>query len=689
MKEITMKRQTSLMVKISMIMILMVAAILGAVIAVVGFRLRAELTRITLQDTLAVVKGRAGEIGQIMEGLHWQLNMISIRDKFVTADTAEREAAVRDTARALPPDVNLLYTSGPDGQFYTSQNGRGDISDRAYFQAVMKQGADYVVSEAVLARDTGLPTLNLVKAVQSREGKTIRLVAYQIKLDALSEIAAAIKIGRTGYGFIVDNTGLVLAHPKPQAIMKLNLTNADKDGYRDMDALGKRMTSEESGFGAYRSPDGTPMTAYWYRIPNTPGWAFGATLPSLEVFEAANPIIRMLIIALVIAVAVAVAVSILVTRTIVNPLRFVAEGMGRLAEGDVAMEGIDESTLRRLLERGDELGVVGRAMSHLMEKLTEVASGMLTASGEVAGGSGQLANTAQSLSQGTTEQAASIEELSASVEELAATIKQNADNTSQADSLARRVAMNAEASGKSVQETVKSMGEIASRVSVIEAIASQTNLLALNAAIEAARAGEAGKGFAVVASEVRKLAENSQKAAAQINELSKSSVAVAQEAGHMLEALVPDIRKTAELIQEIAAASSEQSSGADQISKGVTQMDSVVQENAASAEELAGTAEELSTQAALLADRVSFFKLAKAGGGRLIDAPRPAPHRESPPAAGPRGTKTEKAPAGKGVTVKEAPRDVPSPEPVKTATSITLPNKDAPTDKEDEDFKEF
>jgi methyl-accepting chemotaxis protein len=168
------------------------------------------------------------------------------------------------------------------------------------------------------------------------------------------------------------------------------------------------------------------------------------------------------------------------------------------------------------------------------------------------------------------------------------------------------------------------MKQIASKIGIIEEIARQTNLLALNAAIEAAQAGEAGKGFAVVASEVRKLAERSATAAAEINELSEKSVQVAVDAGKRLEELVPDIKKTAEFIQEIAAASEEQSKGAEQIAKGVTQMDSVVQQNAASSEELAATANELSGQAANLSAAIAFFKVSDGKANTATSAVMPA-----------------------------------------------------------------
>jgi methyl-accepting chemotaxis protein len=191
-----------------------------------------------------------------------------------------------------------------------------------------------------------------------------------------------------------------------------------------------------------------------------------------------------------------------------------------------------------------------------------------------------------------------------------ATIKQNADNAQQTEKIALKSAVDATESGKAVSETVSAMKEIASRVSIIEEIARQTNLLALNAAIEAARAGEHGKGFAVVASEVRKLAERSQSAAGEISKLSTISVEVAEKAGAMLAKLVPDIQKTSELVQEISAASKEQTMGADQINASIQQLNQVIQQNAGAAEEMSSTAEELSSQAEQLQSTVSFFKIA-------------------------------------------------------------------------------
>jgi methyl-accepting chemotaxis protein len=256
------------------------------------------------------------------------------------------------------------------------------------------------------------------------------------------------------------------------------------------------------------------------------------------------------------------------------------------------------------------------------------------------------------MSQGSTEQAAAAEEASSSMEQMASNIRQNADNAQQTEKIAQKAAEDAKDGGQAVTDAVKAMKQIAEKISIIEEISRQTNLLALNAAIEAARAGEHGKGFAVVAAEVRKLAERSQEAAGEITQLSGSSVEVAERAGGMLEKLVPDIQKTAELVREISAASSEQNSGAVQINKAIQQLDQVTQQNASSSEEMASTSEELAGQAESLQEAISYFRIqasqaratrvVRSGNGEGRNAAlhakanvaRPAPETKEPVASG-------------------------------------------------------
>ena len=267
-----------------------------------------------------------------------------------------------------------------------------------------------------------------------------------------------------------------------------------------------------------------------------------------------------------------------------------------------------------LKQRGPEDELMA-ALHAMVDKLKEVVMEVKSSADNVAGGSQQLAANAQEMSQGATEQAAAAEEASSSIEEMSSNIKQNADNAMQTDKIATKSALDAQEGGKAVAQTVAAMKEIASKISIIEEISRQTNLLALNAAIEAARAGEHGKGFAVVASEVRKLAERSQVAAAEISRLSSVSVEVAETAGNMLSKMLPDIQKTAELVQEITAASREQDTGAEQINKSIQQLDQVIQQNAGASEEMSSTAEELSSQAEQLQGIISFFKVDIHGHG--------------------------------------------------------------------------
>jgi len=310
----------------------------------------------------------------------------------------------------------------------------------------------------------------------------------------------------------------------------------------------------------------------------------------------------------ILSVLLGIGISIVIIRGILTQLgddpSVIANIANRLAEGDLTMKM--EST--RKVETG-----VFAAMKNMVEQLRSIVGDVTSASDNVAAGSQELSASSQEMSQGATEQAASAEEASSSMEQMASNIKQNTDNAMQTETISRKAAEDAEESGKAVNEAVGAMKEIAGKISIIEEIARQTNLLALNAAIEAARAGEHGKGFAVVAAEVRKLAERSQAAAGEISDLSSSSTEVAERAGEMLSKLVPDIQKTAELVQEISAASNEQNTGADQINKAIQQLDQVIQQNAGAAEEMSSTSEELSSQAEQLQDTIGFFKTGDEG----------------------------------------------------------------------------
>jgi len=343
-----------------------------------------------------------------------------------------------------------------------------------------------------------------------------------------------------------------------------------------------------------------------------------------------------------------------ITRAITGPVRKGVAFAEAIAAGDLTAT-VD-------VDQNDEIGQLAVALKNMVAKLADVVGNVQGAGENVASGSEELSASSETLSQGATEQAASVEEISSSMEQMAANIRQNAENAQTTERIAVQSATDAEQGGQAVGDTVRAMKEIADKISIIEEIARQTNLLALNAAIEAARAGEHGKGFAVVAAEVRKLAERSGTAASEISELSTGSVEIAERAGDMLTKMVPDIRKTAELVQEIAAASNEQNAGAEQINRAIQQLDQVVQQNASAAEEMAATSEELSSQSTQLQATIGYFRLdgrfAPATSRRRVISAQAAPARKLPsPQEQKKESPKPQAPSSQGLQLDMGPED--------------------------------
>jgi len=340
-----------------------------------------------------------------------------------------------------------------------------------------------------------------------------------------------------------------------------------------------------------------------------------------------------------------------VLDAVITPLNFTAGYIERISKGDIppqitdtyhgdfnliknnlntlivamneitgAAEEIANGNLTVVIQERSPQDKLMQALTTMVGGITQVVTDIRGIAGEVAAASQSISTASVEVSKGASAQAASAEEASSSMEEMVSNIKQNADNAQQTDKIANKSATDAKESGQSVAEAVTAMKEIASKISIIEEIARQTNLLALNAAIEAARAGEHGKGFAVVAAEVRKLAERSQKAAGEINQLSGTTVTVSGKAGEMLAKLVPDIQRTAELVQEITAASKEQDTGAEQINKALQQLEKVIQQNASASEEMAATTEELTAQSDQLVSALSFFRTGETGHHSTVRA---------------------------------------------------------------------
>jgi methyl-accepting chemotaxis protein len=312
----------------------------------------------------------------------------------------------------------------------------------------------------------------------------------------------------------------------------------------------------------------------------------------------------LIVLAILIGLAIGAILAVIITRAIITGINRGVSFAEEISDGNLTTNIDDEFRNRK-----DEVGQLSRALQYMVEQLRSIIGDVIGSSENISSASQEMSSTSQQMSQGASEQASSAEEVSSSMEQMVANIQQNTDSAQQTEKIALQAASGIRKGSESTNTAAMSMKDIAKKVTIIGDIAYQTNILALNAAVEAARAGEHGQGFAVVAEEVRKLAERSQIAAEEIDELSTNGVQIAEEAGKQLTEIVPDIEKTAKLVQEIAAASMEQNSGADQINNAIQQLNQVIQQNAAASEEMASSSEELSGQSEQMREVVSYFVL--------------------------------------------------------------------------------
>jgi methyl-accepting chemotaxis protein len=506
-------------------------------------------------------------------------------------------------------DEYWKHMGGAYGNYWWRENGAFKVSNLASYNYPVTRDwykgprdADSPFLTEPYYTDVAKVNMSTISVPVHDGEKFIGIVGIDFTLADFQKMVDGIRPMDTGYAFIASNKGYCVAHPDSEIVNK-NIAEAfpgDKqttviDAIRNGDPLAEFMTSPLDGKEYYFLLQ--PITILGTATP----WTIGMAIPKAKIFEAADNFLYLSIALMTAALLLVIGVVFVIARAITKPLN----------QGVAFAEEITNGNLNATLEldRRDEIGQLAATLSTMGKNLRQVVGRVRGVTDNVASGSHELSSSSETLSQGATEQAASVEEISASMEEMAANIKQNADNALQTEKISIQAARDARSTGEAVKETVVAMKNIAEKISVIEEIARNTNLLALNAAIEAARAGEAGKGFAVVAAEVRKLAENSGKAASEISELSTASVAKAENAGKMLLNIVPDIQKTADLVQEIAAASKEQNAGADQINQAIQQLDHVVQQNASASEEMAATSEELSSQAEQLQASIAFFNI--------------------------------------------------------------------------------
>ena len=494
----------------------------------------------------------------------------------------------------------LAYVNRARGNVGLEFSTGQDDADADYYQIPKKTGKATITDPYIdVAQGVKDPMISICIPTLVN-GKVVGVIGLDMALTGLGNLVSQIKPYETGYAYFLSNSGQMAFHPNQDWLLK-NIAETKPEDNKQFDISASIKSGKKFQFinnnGSRTYNCFSPVTIGATDAP----WSLAITMPMDKIMEKADQ-----------TLFIAIAIGLLGLLALALVIRIAAKGISApMIEGVEFAKKIASGDLRGQLSinRNDEIGELITALNQMNLQLHEMASDIITGADQISNAGEQVSATAQSLSQGASEQASNTEEVSSTVEQMSANIQQNSDNAKMAEKIAEEASKSIRDGDALAREAVDSINSIAQKIGIITDIAFQTNILALNAAVEAARAGEAGKGFAVVAAEVRKLAERSRIAADEINKLSASGVDTVSQASEKLINLVPEIVKTTKLVQEIAAASMEQSSGSEQISGAVQQLSNVTQQSAASAEELATGAEELSSQAEKLKELISFFKV--------------------------------------------------------------------------------